>query len=1458
MENKDNSVFFDENSIALFMLEDLAELSDSIDYFSQFEVYCESRNQPELRQHDLQKKLIELFEICESRGVTQQHIIKVLTVIINHEHLTRWLANYVFIFYKFIPLNLLPVFDFNGDYKRLLSIAPLKANNLDLDFLKGPHRLAPDVSDHEYENICLNLAVLGVFFSKTTTLPKADDFSGKSGVLEILERILDSNVNQNLLVPLQLVIISALKTNHQTNEYAFVVNEKFLILLCRYNRIDLLFINKKHGRWTIFGLEGHKSGTPTSEEAINALISIDNRKISKLDRALLVTVLGSIGFIPFEQMLNAPEGMKLTIKRLFNFINDNFEHLEYLVDIPIAINNYRTGIELCVDLIENMIHYYVHHDMSIAQSSRQNKLFLDSLQILSIDSKILLLLHDESLSNIEMHFDKLQHINILMMHCSIYKLDFQRNAYDWLKEIRQGLDLNKLNTSVSDRYSGLLLHINIFLRSRFRRPNTPVETYLPLKDYKHNNSPVTHLRLLLRKTSCAEPQILQRYIDNTLWLFTRIIDDVLRPSIPFILFSEVNSKPIEFETMLSDLLFPYDISQTLKHKFFDKSRLVLTFKFLDAYQKWNPEGDSLAPFVSRLCAEMLPMEPSFDNEITDLLSISLYRVGYSKPLVIDCSDAIKKEISHAITYKGMNRFVSLLFTDYQIFPSLLSTNLSPTVIDFYYTYLGNQERYLQQSSSLQTLLEQLDSSLGFSVVQGRKNAAKYLDLLLNNQEKEMLKSGKQVRERGLLPPELAGLMMLVSELSPKAQAKLPVDMNRLQQSLADFSYDGEEVLSKVDMLTIESVQVAELIMRVLCIDDMSKANVTQEDIESAVIKNNVKALILRCVTDGKKNNEGYKRALNILLQSKQIDVVDTNITNMLLNHHSEQLNKPNIDVATRSLSLELSRLTINCIASAVPDKETSTLTGQVMAQALMIGAEDGKRSLLDMPLALKAYVASYNGTLRYLEHEPAWQSARRDGRFTLPLLENNTKNVSTVTSLHQAEKKLVAGEMFIQLYQTGDGDICSILTSKNCLTGECSSSYHQFKPMNDDENQTLTSLIHLLKEGHEHQGVSPFSAHCMTLRRLWQRDNHALLSTIWQVFNGDSIESVILLISGRLSVLPWEWLLQRDNADETSTHVHISRTISLSHFRSEEKSHERPSHGMLYIYDKEDPSVYFRHGEYQTFNRYFSTYSRALNWRHWFKRQTLNTISDVSPVDIIQGMTKASHCHIHLHAKYNDTDPRNITIQAGDYSLPLWSFSHCRDIPKRIYFSSCESGMHGMTAQSLLSPVGLAPTLIARGAEEVVAPLWKVNQLVSFVFYHLLYDIQRKTIKRPFSNDLTACVDLAKQRMQDMTLQDLAKLIRKHNPGEFELSQLKSFYEGEVNPMTTISWFNRQIIKFNAWYNARLHAQVTPVSVKDFLEVGEFSQFFWSKSILNRELMPLDSKPFASSYWWGCFVVYRK
>ncbi len=65
--------------------------------------------------------------------------------------------------------------------------------------------------------------------------------------------------------------------------------------------------------------------------------------------------------------------------------------------------------------------------------------------------------------------------------------------------------------------------------------------------------------------------------------------------------------------------------------------------------------------------------------------------------------------------------------------------------------------------------------------------------------------------------------------------------------------------------------------------------------------------------------------------------------------------------------------------------------------------------------------------------------------------------------------------------------------------------------------------------------------------------------------------------------------------------------------------------------------------------------------------------------------------------------------------------------------SACLAALHGRAATPRLGPVGLGPALIAAGARRVIGPLWRCNQVATWLFQQLLYETAAACPERPWS-----------------------------------------------------------------------------------------------------------------------------
>jgi len=1480
------------NDVAAYMLEGLeVERKVATSDLQQLEHYCATCTDP---QH-IQNKLIQLFKEFEQRSFDKEQLVDVLQVIVAQENLKASLTCHVFIFYKFLKLQELPYFIFPFDVWIEKEVNRVSIPDVDFSFLDKEHVFVPDGSKNEYENVCRNLVFIDVVRQRVNAYKEdggkvntsATIKTSNEGYESILVELVNYAERNSEILELLVNSLYYLLRGSSFKNTGMKITQQTILILDRNNRHDLFFLTKKFTKtfkksirvklihlnfWSRVNLD-HENSTAEAIDVIKVLIEVNLEGLAFSAVRNFFELLSQLcclsrGFLISHFDICQPLIELLLLK------------VEVVLDYCLSKNYHKNnasdfyGVEHSVSRI---IEHYLFVNIKLVGNKQSslfaNKPILPVSLILKLSKSILnfngVCFFSEQQRELENTYgcasrgSKFMFLDLFLMHCSLHKI----NIEPYFDEIETFL-LNTLTLAEKSEFESRIrefFRIGEYVRSQ-------AGTYwscspLSLLYAIHKQDKKRGLNIALSTS------VLKSFVSNYINLAKVLIKNVFIGNVDC---NTSRKRPLI--TILDCMLFPKQHSMSPIHILCDRETVNSIIDLYCYEQVWNPKYIAFQPFIRKLHKEFLSTEKYNKKELCDYFLISTLEVGSPSERRLDFKGRIANGATIAETriHHPIKQFVHLLLGDYQVFEHKLVTKPTPEAAQFFHLVLANQERISQQSSELQVLLNQFNQFETLTPYQQRRSMFSYLNLLLTEDEKEALLVSKKIQQEHALPNELASLFYPINHLSQLGKDKLASSLSILNESLDSFTFDKEKFEDKVEVIEQQVTQIKAFLARVASKTIDVESTEVNQAIEQAVIQGKGKSYILDTVTGSKQSTEGFKQALNILLQSKTINDFDTQIVQLLLNFHDEQLElllqaENEVDVYSLAQTLELSRLTINCVASAAPEKEESYVIGQVMTSALQVGATDSQRDDKALPLPLKVYMACYNGTLSQVESLPAWQAARDDGRINYPLLENLPVQMPEPCSLVEAEQRLKPNEMLVQLYQNEQGEICAILSSNKKVDDNENSSppqsmYYRFSPKaKSEERLLLQEFIGQLSKSDNKKAHSVFSSHSTALKKLWSNDENGLLSTLWHNCHELGIETVILLISGELSVLPWEWLLQKEvnlkeiNQDHASENpLYVKRIISLSHFRNPDDKANKTKAGMVYIYDTHDKKTYFRHGEYQTFNRYFTSHARFFNWRNWFKRLTLKTISESTPVDIIQGLSNVEHCHIHLHASYNGKDPRNINIEAGEYKLPLWSLSHCSQVPKRIYFSSCESGMHGMTEQRLLSPVGLAPTMVSKGTEEVVAPLWKVNQLVSFVFYHFLYEIQRKSLNKYRLPDLERSVEQAKEKMREMSLKSLIQLLRQHNPGEFDISQLAVFYEGEPEPTISTSWLNQKIKRYYAWRNKAVNQQVAPINFKDMLKPLEIKQFFWEKKGLRFEPKPLDSKPFASPFWWCGFVVYSR
>jgi hypothetical protein len=213
----------------------------------------------------------------------------------------------------------------------------------------------------------------------------------------------------------------------------------------------------------------------------------------------------------------------------------------------------------------------------------------------------------------------------------------------------------------------------------------------------------------------------------------------------------------------------------------------------------------------------------------------------------------------------------------------------------------------------------------------------------------------------------------------------------------------------------------------------------------------------------------------------------------------------------------------------------------------------------------------------------------------------------------------------------------------------------------------------------------------------------ALVATLHSWAAETGCRHLVLLLPAELAQLPWEALDAFDPERLT-----LERPVHLAGWRGND--HPPPV---------TDPQAHIAWGA----NIGYGPEEAAAASAYW-RSPAPQADDEAHAFDIMAGLHTRAHGHLTLHGRYDPLDPRasHLTVSATE-RIPAWTLAALN--PRgHIALSACQAGLHGRPAHERrwLGSVGLGPALLAAGARRVIAPLWRCNQVATWLFHELLYE----------------------------------------------------------------------------------------------------------------------------------------
>lgn len=254
----------------------------------------------------------------------------------------------------------------------------------------------------------------------------------------------------------------------------------------------------------------------------------------------------------------------------------------------------------------------------------------------------------------------------------------------------------------------------------------------------------------------------------------------------------------------------------------------------------------------------------------------------------------------------------------------------------------------------------------------------------------------------------------------------------------------------------------------------------------------------------------------------------------------------------------------------------------------------------------------------------------------------------------------------------------------------------------------------------------------------------------WLKIRSKSSQKIVVIFPAPLSQIPWEAL---DIIPEGA----IERAVSLNSWRMKEmikKGGEQKG-----VFFDQSPESNIKFGVQEAIQA-----ADFLDTDHMeFQATTF---------DLINGLKNLNASHLIFHGKYEPFAPLNSAILIGrDEKFPIWTLSIIQPKVSYLGVSACEVNLSGDTTKGLLGTVGVGPALIAAGVRTSIGPVFAVDQLANWIFYHELY----QEAKMNGIDSWPILVATARQKLRAYTKDGLIKFVKEHlQPLEIHNSKFKS------------------------------------------------------------------------------------
>jgi CHAT domain-containing protein len=147
--------------------------------------------------------------------------------------------------------------------------------------------------------------------------------------------------------------------------------------------------------------------------------------------------------------------------------------------------------------------------------------------------------------------------------------------------------------------------------------------------------------------------------------------------------------------------------------------------------------------------------------------------------------------------------------------------------------------------------------------------------------------------------------------------------------------------------------------------------------------------------------------------------------------------------------------------------------------------------------------------------------------------------------------------------------------------------------------------------------------------------------------------------------------------------------------------------------------------------------------------------------------------------------PWDFTYLCWDEPIFAWTLA-ALNLRGHVALSACQAGLHGRAANERrwLGSVGLGPALLAAGARRVIAPLWRCNQVATWLFHELLYEAAAEQPGVSWPRLLAR----ARERLRALPLADIEARLRQRRGENYRAADFLAWQEQDPPFANPVHW----------------------------------------------------------------------